>query len=85
MEKMNLKLFEWYFLLGLFFYAVGLFLIFIFFNGGEWRNQERIGFALWFLLIGVLLLIPQIGNFPKSKLSLISTPILVIGIGLMIK
>ena len=84
MGKINLKLFEWYFLLGLFFYTVGLFLIFIFFNDGEWRNQERIGFALWFLLIGVLLLIPQIGNFPKSKLNLVGTPILVIGIGLMI-
>jgi len=83
-EKINLKLYEWYFLLGLFLYTVGQFLIFIFFNAGEWRNQEPIDFAHWFLLIGVLLLIPQIGNFPKSKLNLVGTPILVIGIGLMI-
>ena len=84
MEKINLKLYEWYFLLGLFLYTVGQFLIFIFFNAGEWRNQEPIDFAHWFLLIGVLLLIPQMGNFPKSKLNLVGTPILVIGIGLMI-
>lgn len=83
-KKINLKLYEWYFLLGLFLYTVGQFLIFIFFNAGEWRNQEPIDFAHWFLLIGVLLLIPQIGNFPKSKLNLVGTPILVIGIGLMI-
>ena len=36
------------------------------------------------MLVGVLLLIPQIGNFPKSKLNLIGIPILVIGIGFMI-
>ncbi|MFT7166518.1 MAG: hypothetical protein ACI9BG_001221, partial [Parasphingorhabdus sp.] len=32
MGKINLKLFEWYFLLGLSLYTVGQFLIFIFFN-----------------------------------------------------
>ena len=78
MEKINLKLYEWYFLLGLFLFTIGQFLIFIFFNAGEWRNQEPIDFAHWFLLIGVLLLIPQIGNFPKSKLNLVGTPILVL-------
>lgn len=37
------------------------------------------------MLIGVLLFIPQIGNFPKTKLNLIGTPVLVIGIGLIIE
>ena len=80
----HLKLYEFYFLLGLLFYTIGQFLIFIFFDVGEWRNQEPIDFTHWFMLIGVLLLIPQIGNFPKSKLNLIGIPILVIGIGFMI-
>ena len=57
---------------------------FIFFDVGEWRNQEPIDFTHWFMLMGVILLIPQNGNFPKSKLNLIGTPLLVIGIGLMI-
>ena len=82
--KMYLKLYEFCFLLGLLFYTIGQFLIFIFFDVGEWRNQEPIDFTHWFMLIGVLLLIPQIGNFPKSKLNLIGIPLLVIGIGLMI-
>ena len=80
----HLKLYEFYFLLGLLFYTIGQFLIFIFFDVGEWRNQEPIDFTHWFMLVGVLLLIPQIGNFPKSKLNLIGIPILVIGIGFMI-
>ena len=80
---MYLKLYEFYFLLGLLFYTIGQFLIFNFFDVGEWRNQQPIDFTHWFMLIGVLLLIPQIGNFPKSKLNLIGTPLLVIGIGLM--
>ena len=82
--KMYLKLHEFYFLLGLLFYTIGQFLIFIFFDVGEWRNQEPIDFTHWFMLIGVLLLIPQIGNFPKSKLNLIGIPLLVIGIVLNI-
>ena len=46
--------------------------------------QEPIDFAHWFMLIGVLLLIPQIGNFPKTKFSLVDTPILILGINLII-
>ena len=85
MEKINLKLYELYFLLGLFLYTVGQFLIFIFFNDIDaLHSQEPIDFAHWFMLIGALLLIPQIGNFPKTKLNLIGTPVLVIGIGLII-
>ena len=85
MGKIYLKLYEWYFLLGLFLYTVGQFLIFIFFNDIDaLHSQEPIDFAHWFLLIGVLLLIPQIGNFPITKINLIGTPILVLGVGLMI-
>jgi len=84
-RKIYLKLYEWYFLLGLFLYTVGQFLIFIFFNDIDaLHSQEPIDFAHWFLLIGVLLLIPQIGNFPRTKINLIGTPILVLGVGLMI-
>jgi len=83
--KMYLKLNEFYFLLGLVLYTVGQFLIFIFYNDIEaLHSQEPIDFAHWFMLIGVLLLIPQIGNFPKSKWNYISSPTLIIGIGLII-
>ena len=83
--KMYLKLNEFYFLLGLVLYTVGQFLIFIFYNDIETlHSQEPIDFAHWFMLIGVLLLIPQIGNFPKSKWNYISSPTLILGIGLII-
>jgi len=83
--KMYLKLYEFYFLLGLVLYTVGQFLIFIFYNDIEaLHSQEPIDFAHWFMLIGVLLLIPQIGNFPKSKWNYISSPTLILGIGLII-
>jgi len=36
------------------------------------------------MIIGVLFLIPQIGNFPKSKFNYISSPSLILGIGLII-
>ena len=83
--KMYLKPYEFYFLLGLLLYTVGQFLIFIFYNDIEaLHSQEPIDFAHWFMLIGVLLLIPQIGNFPKSRWNYISSPTLILGIGLII-
>ena len=85
LKQTHLKLREFCFLLGLLVYTVGQFLIFIFFNDIDaLHSQEPIDFAHWFMLIGALLLIPQIGNFPKTKLNLIGTPVLVIGIGLII-
>ena len=36
------------------------------------------------MIIGVLFLIPQIGDFPKNKLNYISSPSLIFGIGLII-
>jgi hypothetical protein len=43
-------------------------------------NQEPIDFAHWFLLIGVILLIPQTVSFPKSTVSLIGIPLTLVGI-----
>jgi len=48
------------------------------------HNQEPIDFSHWFMIIGVLFLIPQIGNFSKSKFNYISSPSLILGIGLII-
>ena len=73
------------FLLGLLTYTVGQYLIFIYFNDLEkLHNQEPIDFSHWLMIIGVLLLIPQIGNFPKSRWNYISFPSLIFGIGLII-
>ena len=84
-KQTHLKLREFCFLLGLLVYTVGQFLIFIFFNDIDALHaQEPIDFAHWCMLIGVLLLIPQIGNFPKTKFNLVGTPILILGIGLII-
>ena len=66
------------FLLGLFTFTIGQYLIFIFFNDIEkLHNQEPIDFSHWLMIIGVLLLIPQIGNFPKSKFKFIGSPSLI--------
>ena len=73
------------FLLGLLTSTVGQYLIFIYFNDLEkLHNQEPIDFSHWLMIIGVLLLIPQIGNFPKSKFKFIGSPSLICGIGLII-
>ena len=83
--KTHTKLSEVYFLLGLSIYTIGQFLIFIYFNDLDALHaQEPIDFAHWCMLIGVLLLIPQTANFPKTKLNLVGTPILILGIGLII-
>ena len=83
LKKLNLH--EILFLLGLLIYSVGQYLIFIYFNDLEkLHNQEPIDFSHWFMIIGVLLLIPQIGNFPKSKFNFIGSPSLIFGIGLII-
>ena len=81
----KLTLYEILFLFGIFTYNIGQYLIFIYFNNIEkLHNQEPIDFSHWFMIIGVLFLIPQIGNFPKSKLNYISSPSLIFGIGLII-
>lgn len=81
----NLEPPELIFLLGLLVYTAGQFLIFVFFNDIDALHaQEPIDFAHWSMLIGVLLLIPQTANFPKTRLNLIGMPILILGIGLII-
>ena len=83
LKKLNQN--EILFLLGLFTYTVGQYLIFIYFNDLEkLHNQEPIDFSHWLMIFGVLLLIPQIGNFPKSRWNYISSPTLILGIGLII-
>lgn len=50
-------------------------------KGNEFVYALRpIDFAHWSLLIGVLLLIPQIGNFKSSLFTFIGVPIILIGI-----
>jgi hypothetical protein len=85
MDRLDLKPTELCFLFGLFLYTVGQFLIFVFFNDLDALHaQEPIDFAHWFMLIGVLMLIPQVGNFPKTIWNLFGTPILILGVGLII-
>jgi hypothetical protein len=43
-------------------------------------SQEPIDFAHWFLLIGVVFLIPQVVSFPKKIFSFIGIPLTLIGI-----
>lgn len=47
-------------------------------------NLKPIDFAHWFMLIGVVLLIPQVISFPKKLFSFIGIPLTMIGIICMI-
>ncbi|MBC8884452.1 hypothetical protein H9X57_16960 [Flavobacterium piscinae] len=47
-------------------------------------SQKPIDFAHWFLLIGVVCLIPQVVSFPKKVYSIIGIPLTLIGITCMI-
>lgn len=85
MRTFDLNLFESLFLAGLLAYTLGQFLIFVYFDGIDALHaQEPIDFAHWFMLIGVLLLVPQATHFPKSKLHFVGGPLLVLGIGLIV-
>ena len=66
------------FIIGLLFQVIGQILLS---KGNEFVYALRpIDFAHWSLLIGVLLLIPQIGNFKASLFTYIGVPIIIIGI-----
>lgn len=66
------------FVLGLLLEAIGQILLS---KGNEFVYALRpIDFAHWSLLIGVVLLIPQIGNFRKSIFTYIGVPFILIGI-----
>ncbi|WP_405247678.1 hypothetical protein [Cellulophaga sp. Asnod2-G02] len=67
-----------FFIIGLVFFLIGQVIIS---KGNDFvYAQEPIDFAHWFLLIGVVLLIPQVVSFPKKKFSLIGIPLTIIGI-----
>ena len=54
-------------------------------KGNEYvYNLKPIDFAHWFMLIGVVLLIPQVISFPKKPFSFIGIPLTIIGITCMI-
>ena len=67
-----------FFIIGLVFFLIGQVIIS---KGNDFvYAQEPIDFAHWFLLIGVVLLIPQVVSFPKKIFSLIGIPLTIIGI-----
>lgn len=50
-------------------------------NGNEYVYSQRpVDFAHWFLLVGVVLMIPQVLSFPKKIFSYIGIPLTLIGI-----
>jgi hypothetical protein len=66
------------FLIGLLLFLVGQILLA---QGNDFvYSQEPIDFAHWFLLLGVVLLIPQVVSFPKTIITYIGFPIALIGI-----
>ena len=66
------------FLFGLIFFLIGQILLS---QGNDFvYAQKPIDFAHWFLLVGVVLLIPQVVSFPKKIFSLIGIPLTLIGI-----
>jgi len=72
---MNFKAF---FILGLVFEMIGQILLAK--GNGFVYTQRPIDFTHWFLLIGVVLMMPQIISFPKSIFTFFGTPIAIIGI-----
>ena len=67
-----------FFLIGLVFFLVGQILLA---QGNDFvYNQKPIDFAHWFLLIGVVFLIPQVVTFPKSVFCYIGIPLSLVGI-----
>jgi len=74
----RIKLYRTLFLLGLLFFLVGQILLA---KGVEYVNQQTpIDFAHWFLLVGAVLLIPQVMTFPNKIYSYLGIPLTLIGI-----
>ncbi|MEZ4796606.1 MAG: hypothetical protein R2785_05510 [Flavobacteriaceae bacterium] len=70
------------FIIGLIFLLTGQLLLA---QGNDFvYSQSPIDFAHWFLLVGVVCLIPQVVTFPKSIFSVIGIPLTLIGIASMI-
>ena len=71
-----------FFIIGLIFLLTGQLLLA---QGNDFvYSQKPIDFAHWFLLIGVVCLIPQVVSFPKKVYSIIGIPLTLIGIVCMI-
>jgi hypothetical protein len=67
-----------FFIIGLFFFLLGQILLA---QGNDFvYNLKPIDFAHWFLLIGVVFLIPQVVSFPKKSFSYIGIPLALVGI-----
>lgn len=66
------------FLIGLVFFLIGQIILT---QGNDFvYSQEPIDFAHWFLLVGVVLMIPQVVCFPKKTFSYIGVPLTLIGV-----
>jgi len=66
------------FVIGLLFEMIGQILLT---NGNDWvYAQKPLDFTHWFLLLGVALLMPQLGQFPKKVFSYVGIPFLMVGI-----
>lgn len=67
-----------FFLVGLAFFLMGQILLT---NGNDFvYSQKPIDFTHWFLLLGVVFLIPQTFSFPRKIFSIIGNPLTLIGI-----
>ncbi len=67
-----------FFLIGFAFFLIGQIILA---KGNDFvYSQKPIDFAHWFLLVGVVFLIPQTVSFPRKIFSLIGIPITLIGI-----
>jgi hypothetical protein len=67
-----------FFLVGLAFFLMGQILLT---NGNDFvYSQKPIDFTHWFLLLGVVFLIPQTFSFPRKIFSIIGSPLTLIGI-----
>jgi len=70
------------FLIGLIIFLVGQIILA---KGNDFvYSQKPIDFAHWFLLIGVVFLIPQVVSFPKKIFSYVGIPLTLIGIACVI-
>lgn len=71
-----------FFIIGLIFLLIGQIILA---QGNDFvYSLKPIDFAHWFLLVGVVCLIPQVVSFPKKIFSLIGIPLTLIGIACMI-
>lgn len=77
-ERARGTAFRTFFLIGLVFLLAGQVLLSL---GNEFvYSQKPVDFAHWFLLVGVVLLIPQVVSFPCTILTAIGAPIALAGI-----